>query len=130
MNSATTMLRAGEISVLVTQDGAHTAHDWAVVTASQLVSVAPDMAPERRILANALRVKVRDMLKIHFRAIRPGMTTAAFDSTVRSAISGVAAASRETPWEESFAQPQIAAMMAEVIRRNLNSAVLQPLAKE
>lgn len=130
MNGATAMMRAGTMAVLVTQDGAHTAKDWATATANQLVSIAPEMAPERRIHANALRVHIRDVLTAYFRAVRPGMTSRSFEATVRGAIHMVGTAARGTLWEQSFAQPEIAAMMADVVTRNFNTAALNALASE
>lgn len=106
-----------QVGVMVTNGGPHSAEKWAEVTASYIVTIAENIAGEKRGSAVKLQAAVIDILEGHHTTVQAGERCACDDHgvgrlqhdmtcddhvCVDEVIEEIIAASVGTPWEGDF----------------------------
>ena len=107
-------------TILVTNNGPHSAADWASATASHLVAIAQDAAPAVKAQAVKLEAAVIDILEGHHGTVQAGERQAVASDlnrmvapiapadhlNVDAAVAEIVAAAAQTPWAAAFATPE------------------------
>jgi hypothetical protein len=119
MIGADSAARAGAVHVFITDEGTHSAEHWAIVTAQMLVSAGPNISPGRLEALGRLRGKLVGTLTEAFQSVKPTSSLDEIASTAHAATQRFADHAKGSPWEVEFGHETIAAMMEDVVRRNL-----------
>lgn len=114
MESATSRFKAGQLTVLITNDAEkHPARVWAELTADRLVECGPYLMGQKAKQALALRCCIVEVLQPLF-----GQPTRPKIDRVMELIQQAAA---DTPWALSFHHPDLVVAIRQEIERNLNT---------
>jgi hypothetical protein len=112
---------AAPVMVFVTNEGIHSAHRWARVTAHALVSEGPNISPDRVDACRDLRGRMADVLIDAFEAVEPKSSAEQIASIAKGAVARFQDVAKSTPWEMEFGHPAIQEMMFDVVQRNLST---------
>jgi len=114
MESATSLFKAGHLTVLITNDDeGHPARIWAGLTADRLVGCGPYLMGQKAKQARDLKNRIAEVLQpLYGQPRRP---------KIDRAIELIQQAAGDTPWAQSFHHPQLVALIRMEIERNLNT---------
>lgn len=116
-----------QVGVMVTNGGPHSAEKWAETTASHIVTIAENIAGEKRGAAIKLQAAVIDILEGHHNTVQAcerdrckvhGVARLQHDMTpddhvnVAEVVDEIISASAGTPWEADFKSPEFAAALS------------------
>lgn len=110
---------AAPLRVFISNGHAHSPDGWAIVTARMLVSAGQNISPDRLEAVASLRAKMQATLVGHFQAVKSDATMVQIDAAAADAVARFKEHAASTPWQMEFANETIAAMMHDVVRRNL-----------
>jgi hypothetical protein len=111
--------QAGPCMVLITNEGVHSADDWARITLDGVVVAPPSGDREREMEAKMVRRRAFHVLQQCFHQVRGDMSADEIRALGNQATQAIVDAARGSPWEMNFSAPQIREEIAIVVRRNL-----------
>jgi hypothetical protein len=124
--------------VLITNNGKHSAADWAEATASHIVAIAEHVAGQRRSHAVKLQAAVIEVLESYHGLVQQaeqkrlndvGMDRlghpidVAEHLSVDQAVSRIVTAGKGTPWEGDFLTPAFAEHTKSVLTAHFNTSI-------
>ncbi len=117
MQSVHSIVSVGDLAILKTDGGTHSARQWARVVVGRIVQVQDEATPERAKQINAMRHLMVEALEPYF-----GEALAHRFYSVGDAFLDVVEPARGTPWEQNFAHSEIRAAIMHLLQVNLTTA--------
>lgn len=122
MQPAHSISSVGSFTVLKTDNGQHSARQWARVTVGQIVQIDAAATPERAAQINAMRHHMVEAIEPLFR--HPPDALAAI-AVARDMLAEILAIARGTPWEANFCIQENRDAIQLLLARNLNTVARQ-----